>query len=1054
MFIARALTFLLFLLLALGMAAWQVQNILADVARAGTFEASMFILALGPLLLAGQAIGWRLLRGKEGLGPSLALAGAGVLALPLTAFIAGVLSLIMARGGNHRRIWDAALAVGALLGLNVLACVGLGFLWFQGQQGLSLGVSCVKVQFFLVVDYFLLRAIWHYFGSAASTFISLRYLRRRVISLLSVGGVAVGVMVLIVVNSIMSGFQADFREQIRGSSSHLLVRFDSDQFHPRGAVAQTLEWAEYVRLIESEPEIKAAWETELANASRRAVEAGADGDALLERLRSGRGITTGDLRFLRDGPDPTMASRFYLVRKIPGTTEAAQKARDALDEEARQRWFYPEFRRRMQEAFDGTETVLKAHRDPKGEPDVVGVSWRVSVKTVITPRNRTTELPLAELTGVDLSRETTISSLGRYVGAAETQYFKVRFILHPLQQVLGGLIGFETPASKEALAASSDFRYTPTGAAQDRGDLATLPYDMRRILRQRRLSTTSDKIAWDNFDDVRFYNFTPAAKIYEVAKEAYKRALRTQDLEELKAIAADTHRALRALLDAELARPAGATDEEAMARMGCRILLEHYLTGVHQSHRRMLDLVSRYVDRLATMARNEDIVPPEEKAWFLKVWEAMREATEARRQKIVSLDISESEREQALLELVLTYVKIVKDAIARGRAEGYVSADELRDAFTLDEEHARSELPFAEESGLFPARPLPLAYAVEQLDRRMALVRKRQEAYEKVLPLRASMGDRESIEDYARRAAKPGQRPSPGDLPGIILGEALAESPWMGGIMVGDTVALTIPRIYRDEDGRLVPRAVEAKFRVTGFFRSGLYEENLSRLYCDFDELAKLMADSDVRYIVGAKFRDYTPYEGEINNLRLKQDVGDALRAGGVLPATAPGVWEDEKRSLLEAVNREKMILSLIIGFILVLAGALIVIVVYQLVSEKVKDIGILKALGHSPWGIRSVFMFNALFIGLFGAALGSGAGVLISQYLNEIEDFIDRMTGIRLFPPDVYFLTYIPSVKGADLALLAINIAVPAVLWSFACGILPALAAARKDPVEALHNE
>ncbi len=45
-------------------------------------------------------------------------------------------------------------------------------------------------------------------------------------------------------------------------------------------------------------------------------------------------------------------------------------------------------------------------------------------------------------------------------------------------------------------------------------------------------------------------------------------------------------------------------------------------------------------------------------------------------------------------------------------------------------------------------------------------------------------------------------------------------------------------------------------------------------------------------------------------------------------------------------------------------------------------------------------------------------------------------------------------GAQDADLALLAINIAVPAVLWSFACGILPALAAARKDPVEALHNE
>jgi lipoprotein-releasing system permease protein len=137
-----------------------------------------------------------------------------------------------------------------------------------------------------------------------------------------------------------------------------------------------------------------------------------------------------------------------------------------------------------------------------------------------------------------------------------------------------------------------------------------------------------------------------------------------------------------------------------------------------------------------------------------------------------------------------------------------------------------------------------------------------------------------------------------------------------------------------------------------------------------------------------------------------------------------------------------------------VLAGGAIVIIVYQLVNEKVRDIGILKALGHSPWGIRSVFMFNALFIGLFGAILGCGAGMIFSEYLNEIEDFIDEATGIRLFPPDVYFLTYIPSVKGWALLQLAVDIAMPVVMFGFFCGILPSMAAARKDPVEALHYE
>ncbi|MCK6440337.1 MAG: hypothetical protein L6Q71_09075, partial [Planctomycetes bacterium] len=77
-----------------------------------------------------------------------------------------------------------------------------------------------------------------------------------------------------------------------------------------------------------------------------------------------------------------------------------------------------------------------------------------------------------------------------------------------------------------------------------------------------------------------------------------------------------------------------------------------------------------------------------------------------------------------------------------------------------------------------------------------------------------------------------------------------------------------------------------------------------------------------------------------------------------------------------------------------------------------------------------------------------------ISENLNGIEDWVDATFGVRLFPPDVYYLTYIPAVKGADLLMLAANIAVPTVLWAFFCGIVPASMAARKSTVEALHYE
>ncbi|ODS30050.1 MAG: lipoprotein [Candidatus Scalindua rubra] len=54
-------------------------------------------------------------------------------------------------------------------------------------------------------------------------FISFRYLRRKKITFFAVAGVAVGVMTLIVVLSVMSGFDKELRTKIRGTLAHIIV---------------------------------------------------------------------------------------------------------------------------------------------------------------------------------------------------------------------------------------------------------------------------------------------------------------------------------------------------------------------------------------------------------------------------------------------------------------------------------------------------------------------------------------------------------------------------------------------------------------------------------------------------------------------------------------------------------------------------------------------------------------------------------------------------------------------------------------------------------------
>lgn len=58
-------------------------------------------------------------------------------------------------------------------------------------------------------------------------FISLRYLKRRIITYIAIAGVGVGVMVLVIVLSVMSGFQREFHEKIRGTMADIIISQDS-----------------------------------------------------------------------------------------------------------------------------------------------------------------------------------------------------------------------------------------------------------------------------------------------------------------------------------------------------------------------------------------------------------------------------------------------------------------------------------------------------------------------------------------------------------------------------------------------------------------------------------------------------------------------------------------------------------------------------------------------------------------------------------------------------------------------------------------------------------
>jgi lipoprotein-releasing system permease protein len=122
-----------------------------------------------------------------------------------------------------------------------------------------------------------------------------------------------------------------------------------------------------------------------------------------------------------------------------------------------------------------------------------------------------------------------------------------------------------------------------------------------------------------------------------------------------------------------------------------------------------------------------------------------------------------------------------------------------------------------------------------------------------------------------------------------------------------------------------------------------------------------------------------------------------------------------------------------------------------MIVYEKSKDIGILKALGATTNGIMSIFLLNGLFIGLLGAAVGTGLGLAFISRINWIERVVYKYLGWRPFPPEVYYFNEIPTAVDIKSIIIIVS-------FSIACGVVfsiyPALKAARLNPIETLRYE
>tara|TARA_Y100000588_G_scaffold64489_1_gene64246 strand:- start:314 stop:1612 length:1299 start_codon:yes stop_codon:yes gene_type:complete len=277
---------------------------------------------------------------------------------------------------------------------------------------------------------------------------------------------------------------------------------------------------------------------------------------------------------------------------------------------------------------------------------------------------------------------------------------------------------------------------------------------------------------------------------------------------------------------------------------------------------------------------------------------------------------------------------------------------------------------------------------------------------------------------------------------GIVVGENFAQPTGRFRLKVGDTVLIYSPQDLKEmkdaqEQGDTVG-ILPKEFVVRGVFNAKHFKLN-NHIFCSIYDAQDLYDLDDVAHTVWAETED------PLNLDPLKRAIYSELG-----PEFHVNTWESIDPTLLRQVGVEKNVTQFLMLFIVIVAAFGIASSLIIFGVQKTKEIGLLKALGATNRQVSVVFLIQSAVVGIMGTAFGLGLGMLVLKYRNNILGFFsDR--DMELFPKELYGFDQLPAqVVMSDVVWICAASGIICLL----AGILPAINAARLQPVEALRNE
>ena len=189
---------------------------------------------------------------------------------------------------------------------------------------------------------------------------------------------------------------------------------------------------------------------------------------------------------------------------------------------------------------------------------------------------------------------------------------------------------------------------------------------------------------------------------------------------------------------------------------------------------------------------------------------------------------------------------------------------------------------------------------------------------------------------------------------------------------------------------------------------------------------------------IGVRVDD--PYKVESVQDRLK----DAMEPNWTVLS-----WKDQNRAWVELIARERVMMRIVLSVIVLVAAFCIMSVIFTITIMKKQEIGVMKALGATPFQVVRVFTYQGSIVGFLGSILGVGLGLLVVRVRDPIYAGF-KSIGFDPFPAEFHGIDGLPAhVNPLEVFWVSFGAFVLCVI----AALIPALLTSLRDPARCLRN-